>query len=478
MYWFAEKRVNYLTNFKNSQSIIGPAGSSGSARPVGLIAITTRLVLALSLYLCLPAAVFAQSDGEAYGQDKLASSYSDTGNRDGRNVPVYANTEGSPKAAQLYQDARYDYSMGYLSSAINNLKQLIATYPVSPFAVQGRRDLKMLYAQVRRARATAARAQTRKLPGRTSARRVSSRGGQGDRSGEQDKFGVQIEFRNVTAGSSIAARYTPAAELLSEEDSLSPMFGKASGNSERPIITPVITPVTNKDRLSTDATADAQAFAGGAQLHGRAIDDDGQKDDGSSRQSIASWSHKIMTLGLPPPEGKAQVEILQKGQPSIQIPIFQMAQPIRTLPPAQLRQPATRAALRSALRDKQKAASFRRYNAAFKLASSDRVFFGSQSAGLGGRARSVIAAQARWLKSHDDLIVAIDGHADEGGSRRADKDMSRRRAEAVRDYLVANGVQADHIIVRANGRAARISICAASYCAAQNRRVVTTIKAP
>ena len=45
----------------------------------------------------------------------------------------------------------------------------------------------------------------------------------------------------------------------------------------------------------------------------------------------------------------------------------------------------------------------------------------------------------------------IDGHADNSGNRLTNRDLSRRRALAVQEYLVAGGVPAEQITVRFHG---------------------------
>ena len=84
-----------------------------------------------------------------------------------------------------------------------------------------------------------------------------------------------------------------------------------------------------------------------------------------------------------------------------------------------------------------------KYRRAFLIDVGDRVFFSESSATIGGRARSIIENQARWLKARPSLTVTVIGRADDGGNRGAALDLSRQRAEAVRDRLVAAGSTAD-----------------------------------
>jgi peptidoglycan-associated lipoprotein len=109
------------------------------------------------------------------------------------------------------------------------------------------------------------------------------------------------------------------------------------------------------------------------------------------------------------------------------------------------------------------------YRHAFLVNVGDRVFFAENSAILGGRARSLIEHQARWLNSRPDLTVVVIGRADDEGDRDAARDLSLQRALAVRDRLVAAGLAQSRIEVQAAGNEDRIAVCNGPSCEAQNR---------
>lgn len=114
----------------------------------------------------------------------------------------------------------------------------------------------------------------------------------------------------------------------------------------------------------------------------------------------------------------------------------------------------------------------------FLLNVGDRVFFAEASADIGGRARAVIDHQARWLNKHISLIVTIIGRADDGGSAATAADLSKRRAEAVRDRLIAGGIGANRIVVEARGDRDPLAVCRSAQCQAQNRHAETMIGDP
>lgn len=116
--------------------------------------------------------------------------------------------------------------------------------------------------------------------------------------------------------------------------------------------------------------------------------------------------------------------------------------------------------------------------ATFIAEAGDRIFFASGSADLGQRARVVLAAQARWLASHPEVNAVIEGHADDGAiSAEQLNALSQQRAAAVRDRLIEEGIPATRLAVVASGRRHPVSDCDGPDCAAQNRRVVTVLKA-
>lgn len=119
-----------------------------------------------------------------------------------------------------------------------------------------------------------------------------------------------------------------------------------------------------------------------------------------------------------------------------------------------------------------------RIRKAFVVAVGDRVFFAENSAVLGGRARSVLESQARWLKSHPDVKIKIVGRSDDGGAATEDQALSAKRAEAVRNKLVEVGVPSKRLEIEPRGRQDPVATCRSPLCQAQNRHVETLISLP
>ena len=91
------------------------------------------------------------------------------------------------------------------------------------------------------------------------------------------------------------------------------------------------------------------------------------------------------------------------------------------------------------------------------------------------------AALDAWLARHaKGTRVVVTGHADRLGPAPYNLDLSRRRAETARDYLVKKGVDPNLITLVAKGETAPVTHCkgrpspAIIACLAPNRRVVIT----
>ncbi len=114
----------------------------------------------------------------------------------------------------------------------------------------------------------------------------------------------------------------------------------------------------------------------------------------------------------------------------------------------------------------------------FMLEAGDRIFFAPRSSELGSRARSVLAAQARWLKRNASLSAVIEGHSDDPALDDNGLDrLAAERAEAVFQRLLEEGVAPERLAIAPQGKTRPVAICKGADCAAQNRRAVTVLTA-
>ncbi len=105
----------------------------------------------------------------------------------------------------------------------------------------------------------------------------------------------------------------------------------------------------------------------------------------------------------------------------------------------------------------------------------DRVFFGFDSAALDDAAQETLDRQAAWLMQFPDLTVTVEGHADERGTAEYNLALGERRATAVKNYLVAKGIDPDRILTISYGEERPVDPGHNEAAWALNRRVVTVV---
>lgn len=106
----------------------------------------------------------------------------------------------------------------------------------------------------------------------------------------------------------------------------------------------------------------------------------------------------------------------------------------------------------------------------------DRVFFDFDSSSLTGEARSTLNAQARFLNRFSQYTIVIEGHADERGTREYNLALGERRANAARNYLIAQGVAPNRIRTVSFGKERPAVVGSNESAWAQNRRSVTVLQ--
>lgn len=73
------------------------------------------------------------------------------------------------------------------------------------------------------------------------------------------------------------------------------------------------------------------------------------------------------------------------------------------------------------------------------------VNFGFDSSTLDSDSKETIKGNAEYLKTNANVDVQVEGHCDERGGRQYNLALGERRAKAVRDYMVALGVEAKRL---------------------------------
>lgn len=105
-----------------------------------------------------------------------------------------------------------------------------------------------------------------------------------------------------------------------------------------------------------------------------------------------------------------------------------------------------------------------------------QVNFATDSADILPDSSALLAEIADVLMRHPEIRrVEIQGHTDNRGGREHNMDLSQRRAEAVRDWLIAAGVEASRLEARGYGDSDPIAPNLTAANRARNRRVAFVI---
>ena len=111
-----------------------------------------------------------------------------------------------------------------------------------------------------------------------------------------------------------------------------------------------------------------------------------------------------------------------------------------------------------------------------KLAQvGDTVNFDFDSAELTVSARSTLNRQSAFLSVNPGLMIVIEGHADERGTREYNLALGDRRATAVRDYLVAKGIDSARVRTVSYGKERPTASGSDEGAWAKNRRAATVL---
>ena len=111
----------------------------------------------------------------------------------------------------------------------------------------------------------------------------------------------------------------------------------------------------------------------------------------------------------------------------------------------------------------------------FNQTVGDRVLFAVDQSTLSPEARGILQGQAQWLATNADYAIIIEGHADEQGTREYNLALGARRAAAVQQFLIAQGVPAGRMKTISYGKERPLEVCSDESCYSRNRRAVTVL---
>jgi len=106
-----------------------------------------------------------------------------------------------------------------------------------------------------------------------------------------------------------------------------------------------------------------------------------------------------------------------------------------------------------------------------KLITLDNVYFDTDKATIKPASYKQLNEIADLLKEKKGMEIEIAGHTDNTGSEAHNKELSQRRADAIRNYLIKKGANPDHITAVGYGAEQPIAPNTTPEGRAKNRRI-------
>ncbi len=112
----------------------------------------------------------------------------------------------------------------------------------------------------------------------------------------------------------------------------------------------------------------------------------------------------------------------------------------------------------------------------FRQNVGDRVFFDTDSSTVREDGRQTLNRQAEWLKKYGNYQITVEGHCDERGTREYNLALGERRANAARQYLIAQGIPASRLKTVSYGKERPDPVGSDEAAWSRNRRAVTALE--
>jgi len=111
----------------------------------------------------------------------------------------------------------------------------------------------------------------------------------------------------------------------------------------------------------------------------------------------------------------------------------------------------------------------------FRVNVGDTIHFAYNEYNVEDADKTVLGRQAAWLQKYPQVRLTIEGHCDERGTREYNLALGARRANAVKEYLVSQGVSTARLETVSYGKERPICTESNESCWAQNRRGVSVV---
>ena len=98
------------------------------------------------------------------------------------------------------------------------------------------------------------------------------------------------------------------------------------------------------------------------------------------------------------------------------------------------------------------------------------VYYEFDSTSLVAEAEETLKRNAEWMKAHPSLRVEVEGHCDDLGTAEYNLALGAKRAQAAKDFLVSQGVDAERLVTISYGKEAPACFEHTEECRVKNRR--------
>jgi peptidoglycan-associated lipoprotein len=105
----------------------------------------------------------------------------------------------------------------------------------------------------------------------------------------------------------------------------------------------------------------------------------------------------------------------------------------------------------------------------------DRVFFEFDQSDLSPQSQETVEKLVAWMQSYPDVTLTLEGHADERGTREYNLALGDRRANAVRRYMEALGMDGARLSVISYGNEQPEVVGSNELAWSRNRRAVFVV---
>ena len=105
------------------------------------------------------------------------------------------------------------------------------------------------------------------------------------------------------------------------------------------------------------------------------------------------------------------------------------------------------------------------------LMDLDIIYFSYDSFTLTSEMKEVLDRAAGWLSMNSGVVIQIEGHCDERGTFEYNMNLGQKRADAVREYLVQKGINADRLYTISYGEERPLELGTSNDSFSRNRRV-------